>query len=87
MTTDFDDEDRARVAVDGDARLERTIVEAFYLGHSMRALAGEPDFAFRQMTAAVGEPLIAWAKFIEERLEAGERPFGARRPHAMDGGK
>lgn len=56
--------------------LEQTLVEAFYLGHSLRGLAAQSDFAFRQVTASVCEPLLAWAKFLEERLAAGERPFG-----------
>jgi hypothetical protein len=43
-------------------------------------LAANPDFGFRQITASVCEPLIAWAKFVEARLEAGERHFGPDRP-------
>jgi hypothetical protein len=65
--------------VAGRARLEEALVEAHYLGHALRALAADPDFGFRQITASVCEPLIAWAKFVEARLEAGERPFGPDR--------
>ncbi len=77
MTKDIDGA-RREAADAGRTRVEQTLVEAYYLGHSLRGLAAEPDFCFRQITASVCEPLIAWAKFIEDRLEAGERPFDAR---------
>lgn len=64
------------------ARLEQALVEAYYLGLSLRALAANPDFRFAEVTATAGEPLIGWAKFIDERLQAGERPFAAERPAA-----
>lgn len=79
MTTDLSDAGH-EPADGGRTRVEQTLVEAYYLGHSLRRLAAEPDFSFRQITASVCEPLIAWAKFIEERMEAGESPFGTRRP-------
>lgn len=56
-------------------RLEEALVEAHYLGLSLRLLAANPDFRFAEVTAAAGEPLIAWARFVGERLQAGERPF------------
>ncbi len=86
MTKDLREEG-CEAADGGRTRLEQTLVDAYYLGHSLRSLAAEPDFSFRQVTASVCEPLIAWAKFIEERLEAGERPFGARARRATRRGK
>jgi hypothetical protein len=65
------------------ARLEQALVEAYYLGLSLRALAANPDFRFAEVTAAASEPLIGWAKFIDERLQAGERPFAAERPATL----
>jgi hypothetical protein len=59
------------------AKLCEVVVEAHYLGLSLRALAADPNFCFGEITASVSEPLIAWAKFIDERLEAGDRPFDA----------
>ncbi len=73
--TKLDEADRAEAADRGREQLEQALVEAHYLGHSMRMLAANPDFSFRQITASVCEPLIAWAKFVEDRLVAGERPF------------
>jgi hypothetical protein len=69
------------IAQGGDdlARLEQALVEAYYLGLSLRALAANPDFRFAEVTAAAGEPLIGWAKFIDERLQNGERPFARER--------
>lgn len=61
------------------ARLEQALVEAYYLGLSLRALAANPDFRFAEVTSAASEPLIGWAKFIDERLQAGERPFAPGR--------
>lgn len=60
-------------------RLEQALVEAYYLGLSLRALAANPDFRFAEVTASACEPLIGWAKFIDERLQAGERPFAPER--------
>ncbi|WP_363346489.1 hypothetical protein [Methylocystis echinoides] len=80
MMMDVNESGGSEAADGGRVRLEQTLVEAYYLGHSLRSLAGDPDFSFRQITATVCEPLIAWAKFIEDRLEAGESPFkGAAR--------
>lgn len=59
------------------AKLCEAVVEAHYLGLSLRTLAADPHFRFAEITAAVSEPLIGWAKFVDERLQAGERPFGA----------
>lgn len=72
------------IAPGGDdlARLEQALVEAYYLGLSLRALAANPDFRFAEVTAAAGEPLIGWAKFIDERLQNGERPFARERAAA-----
>ncbi len=85
------DLDTTRRADDSDAgdreRLEQALFEAHYLGHSLRALAADPRFGFRHITGSVCEPLIAWAKFIEARLQAGERPFGARARVRNHGGK
>lgn len=67
------------VGVDRDeedlVKVEQALVEAHYLGLSLRALAADPDFCFPEITASVGEPLIAWARFVDERLQAGERLF------------
>jgi hypothetical protein len=64
-------------APDGDnhAKLCEAVVEAHYLGLSLRTLAADPKFRFAEITAAVSEPLIGWAKFVDARLQAGERPF------------
>lgn len=60
-------------------RLEQALVEACYLGLSLRALAANPEFRFAEVTSAASEPLLGWAKFIDERLRAGERPFAPER--------
>jgi hypothetical protein len=60
---------------DDRAKLCEMLLEAHYLGHSLRALAADPSFRFAEITASIGEPLIAWAKFVDDRLQAGERAF------------
>lgn len=73
---------------DDRAKLSEMLLEAHYLGHSLRALAADPDFRFGEITATVSEPLIAWATFLEERLQAGESPFDRKRaPRPRAGGK
>ncbi len=67
-----------QVGADDRAKLCEALVEAHYLGHSLRALAANPNFRFGEITASVSEPLIAWAKFVDDRLEAGETPFDRR---------
>jgi hypothetical protein len=75
-------------AEDDRAKLLETLLEAHYLGHSLRALAANPDFRFGEITAAVSEPLIAWAKFVDDRLQAGEEPFSkAPPPRARTGAR
>ncbi len=67
-----------------NARLEQALVEAHYLGLSLRALASDKNFRYAAITSSVCELLIGWARFVGERLQAGERPFLAspapRRP-------
>lgn len=69
---------QAPEADDNRARLREAVVEAHYLGLSLRALAADPAFRFAEITASVSEPLIAWAKFVDERLQAEEEPFDRR---------
>ncbi len=71
---------------DDRAKLSETLLEAHYLGHSLRALAADPDFRFGEITATVSEPLIAWAKFLDDRLQAGESPFDRKRAKNPRGG-
>ncbi|WP_457797770.1 hypothetical protein [Methylocystis sp. S23] len=58
-----------------DVKLEQALVEAHYLGLSLRALAANRNFRYAAITASVCELLIGWARFVGERLEAGEQPF------------
>ena len=62
-----------------EAKLERALVEAHYLGLSLRALAANKDFRYAAITASVCELLIGWARFIGSRQKEGERPFITRR--------
>lgn len=63
----------------GEVKLEQALVEAHYLGLSLRALAANKDFRYAAITASVCELLIGWARFVGDRLQEGERPFIARR--------
>jgi hypothetical protein len=56
-------------------RLEQALVEAHYLGLSLRALAANRKFRYAAVTASVCELLIGWARFVGDRLQAGEQPF------------
>ncbi|QGM97878.1 hypothetical protein [Methylocystis parvus] len=57
------------------AKLEQALVEAHYLGLSLRALAANRNFRYAAITASVCELLIGWARFVGDRLQAGEQPF------------
>jgi hypothetical protein len=72
--TDAEDEEAA-APLDDNTRLEQALVEAHYLGLSLRALAANKNFRYAAITASVCELLIGWARFVGDRLEAGERPF------------
>lgn len=62
-----------------EVKLEHLLVEAHYLGLSLRALAANKDFRYAAITASVCELLIGWARFVGDRVHDGERPFIARR--------
>jgi hypothetical protein len=79
------DEVEERAAAENElAKLEQALVEAHYLGLSLRALAANRNFRYAAITASVCELLIGWARFVGDRLQEGERPFLAgpvARPH------
>ncbi|HEY8163154.1 MAG TPA: hypothetical protein VIF34_12935 [Methylocystis sp.] len=70
-----DGEEAAHGCESEKARLEQALVEAHYLGLSLRALAANPNFRYATVTASVCELLIGWARFVGDRLQKGERPF------------
>ncbi len=57
------------------AKLEQALVEAHYLGLSLRALAGNRSFRYAAITVSIAELLIGWARFVGDRLQQGENPF------------
>jgi len=70
-----------------NARLEQALVDAHYLGLSLRALASNRKYRYAAITASICELLIGWARFVGDRLNEGERPFSdspapRRRPPA-----
>lgn len=70
------------------ARLEQALVEAHYLGLSLRALAANRNFRYAAITSSVCELLIGWARFVGDRLQEGERPFsGQPAPRGRPPGK
>ncbi len=72
---DTDREEAAGALESEEAKLEQALVEAHYLGLSLRALAANPNFRYAMVTASVCELLIGWARFVGGRLQKGERPF------------
>jgi hypothetical protein len=74
MTENDEAENRAEPESE-NARLEQALVEAHYLGLSLRALAANKNFRYAAITASVCELLIGWARFVGDRLQEGERPF------------
>ena len=80
--TEIDEVDNGKESADNDyVKLEQALVEAHYLGLSLRALAANRNFRYAAITASVCELLIGWARFVGDRLQAGERPFsGAPAP-------
>jgi hypothetical protein len=86
LTTKLDEAEGVDSAQSDDARLEKALVEAHYLGLSLRALAANRNFRYAAITASVCELLIGWARFVGDRLQEGERPFanaGPRRARAL----
>jgi hypothetical protein len=70
-----EDEQNANGVEQDLMRLEQALVEAHYLGLSLRALAANRKFRYAAVTASVCELLIGWARFVGDRLQAGEQPF------------
>lgn len=81
---EIDEAEAGREPESDSARLEQALVEAHYLGLSLRALAANRNFRYAAITASVCELLIGWARFVGDRLQSGEQPFvtgpGPRRP-------
>lgn len=73
--TEIDDAGNGGEPENENAKLEQALVEAHYLGLSLRALAANKNFRYAAITASVCELLIGWARFVGDRLQEGERPF------------
>ncbi len=73
--TEIDEAENGHEAEGDNAKLEQALVEAHYLGLSLRALAANRNFRYAAITASVCELLIGWARFVGDRLQDGERPF------------
>jgi len=76
--SETDEAENGKEAESDSAKLERALVEAHYLGLSLRALAANRNFRYAAITASVCELLIGWAKFVGDRIQAGEEPFATR---------
>jgi hypothetical protein len=72
---DIDGAEAGKANESEKAKLEQALVEAHYLGLSLRALAANPNFRYAAVTVSVCELLIGWARFVGDRLQDGERPF------------
>jgi hypothetical protein len=86
----LNDADETANDIDNDnVRLEQALVEAHYLGLSLRALAANRQFRYAAITSSICELLIGWARFVGDRLAEGERPFAPpaarNRPPAKKG--
>ncbi len=74
-----ENEDNNEASPETDAaRLEQALVEAHYLGLSLRALAANRNFRYAAITSSVCELLIGWARFVGDRLQEGDRPFSGQ---------
>lgn len=58
-----------------NVKLEQLLIEAHYLGMSMRAIAGDRNFRYASITQFVSSLLIGWARQVGARLQDGERVF------------
>lgn len=70
-----ENDENAKEIDNDEVRLEQALVEAHYLGLSLRALAANKRFRYAAITSSVCELLIGWARFVGDRLQEGERPF------------
>jgi hypothetical protein len=73
--TETDEADNDNAPEGESARLEQALVEAHYLGLSLRTLGANRDFRYGPITTSIGELLIGWARFVGGRLHNGERLF------------
>lgn len=56
-------------------KLEKALIEANYLGFTLREFGRDENFACAEATQFVSELLIGWARFISERMRGGGRMF------------
>lgn len=66
------------------AKLERVLIEASYLGLTLREYGRDNDFAFAEATNFIADLLIGWSTMVGDRIYDGEDVF---RPQGGDGVK
>jgi len=60
------------------AKLERFLIDAYYLGLSLKELARDEDFPAANACCLGGDFLLAWARMVEQSLRmTPEGPSGA----------
>jgi hypothetical protein len=57
------------------AKLERALIDAYYLGLALRALGRRSDFAAAGDARATADHLIDWARRTAGRMRSGEALF------------
>jgi hypothetical protein len=56
-------------------KLEHALIEANYLGFTLREFGRREDFACAEATEFVSDLLIGWARFMSQRMRKGGRLF------------
>ncbi len=57
------------------SRLERVVIDAFYLGCEMQALGERGDFLLGPATRLAASALLTWARLASRQLEDGAPVF------------
>lgn len=56
-------------------KLEHALIEANYLGFTLREFGRDENFACAEATQFVSDLLIGWARFVSERMRKDGRMF------------
>jgi hypothetical protein len=65
-------------ASDEVAKLERVLIEASYLGLTLREYGRNNDFAYAEATNFIADLLVGWSNMISDRIYDGEDVFKPR---------
>ncbi len=70
---------RKRIQTSDDvAKLEQVLIEASYLGLTLREYGRNENFAYAEATNFLADLLVGWSNMIGDRIYDGEDVFSAK---------